>query len=669
MYNSMTRDLSRPPPGSTTPPPKTAAPATGYTGAPQFTPTQTITGDTGWGMAPLGSGGGYPSSNLDPGYGGAGSLGAPQPKPSGNPAPVRRTTPTAGAAMQPTIQPYQPQALYPSDASGPAGMPTQQQDYYAGATQRLAGKPTASQAYYEAYYPSTYMQDYFQQRQANGYGPNVLQQRYDQRQAAGPDSQLDALLPQLQSWANSGSLTSGRLGERRNLGATETSGLLPELADLDPSQRSDAFARQLQGGESASGQMLADLRAGNSPTSDLYEYLLSGDSSLGGFLQGFDPTKTAALSDAYAKIAGAGPNYEEDFYTSSLTGDNPAYNQLKGDFVRDTQKSYAARGGFNSGEAMDFESRGLSRLAGEEYGRRGALAATAGGAKRESLGQQLTAAQALDQLLQGNNQLFANTALSQGNLLSGLATSREGNMTGLAGSTDALLAGLSQFGDQQGTTLADLRLRGAGQEDDLLAGRQGALDDLAISGDATDYNRKNLLAGTTGTRDANQIAREGQIDALATGTNASNFARETALDDLAGSAGAEKFQGQQLGGSLAAGADSSGMAIENLLSGAAGGASTEQRTNARDKFDSAMRIGDARSKIQTAYDAASIGALQAADIAALDAQLAALGVSAADRAATQKQLMELIKLAAQAKAGGGGGGSTYGDPDGSPETD
>lgn len=482
---------------------------------------------------------------------------------------------------------------------------------------------------------------------------------------------------QLQSSIGAGTSATGRLQSSLQAGQGDTGGLLAQMG----------------AGTSATGQLQSSLAAGNSPTGTLQAQIGSNQGDTGKFLQNFDVNKTAGLGDTYAKLAAEKPGYMEDFYTSQQTGTNPAYEALKKDFIRDSQNTAAARGGFVSGKAIDIENRGLSRLAADEFANRGNLANMAEQARRTRLGQELTGAQSMDQALLGRQQLQAQTGLGRENTLAGLAQSREGNMTtlagqrennmaglaqgrestiaGLAGQRDAnmttlagqresnmsglassrentlaglaqgqdqgynalaqsrdsselakmgLLGDLAKAGDSSQLTLSGQRVSAANNEDQTRTATQGLMNDAAASADTNEYNRRNLQMSTANNMDQNANTRQGQ------------------LDTLANQAGTEKYNGLQLGGNLAANADTSANNRDTMLNNAAQNASSEQRNAAKDKFDSAMRLGDSKSAISSAMDMAAIGALTESQIAALNARLAALGVSAAERKQTTENL-------------------------------
>jgi hypothetical protein len=531
-------------------------------------------------------------------------------------------------------------------------MPTQQRDYAAGAQQRMSG-PTNAQAYYNAYAPSTYMQDYTQGRQQNGYGPNVVADRYAQRQGtAGEQSNAQGLLGSMNQWATSGmSNSTTRMNDRRGLGSTSTSGILGELGAMSPSARNDRLGQQVNAMPvgTQSGAAQARILAGATSGGQQLSQMQGGGSDSGRFLGSFDPTKTMGLGSTYGKLAAEAPTYEEDFYTSAMAGDNPAHLRALDRQMRADRNSAAARGGFVSGKAIDNEQRGQVALEDAEYARLGDLAGQAGNARRARLGQELQGATALDNNYLGRQQLQATTGLGREGIMSDLARSGDDQYATLAGNRDKLelertgiLSDLSRAGDENALSLGRLRSETAGQEDTLQAGRQTALDTLARDADTTDVNRRQLLSTTANNADQTKTARDRDLDLLAGVTDNANMRREENLDTLAGKAGDEIYNGQQLGGTLASNADTSNMSQEDRLRQAAAGASTEQRQSAKDKFDAAMQLGDAQSKVQAAMDAAAIGAITQSDIAALEAALAAAGVSAADRKAATDRIWNTV---------------------------
>ncbi len=590
------------------------------------------------------------------------------------------------------------------------GNPTQSRDYYSAVTARNSG-PTNAQAYYDAYKPVTYNQDYYSQRAATGYGTNDVADRYQQRAAtANQPGQLESRLGDLSNWANdpnssavggtmsnlqsyspdayaegaqqritggssdsgqmigdirSGTTGSGQMISRLSNGQGDTGRLLQDMRnEASPTGQLQSSLRNNQGD---SAQLLGEMRGGTSATGQMENYLKSGQSSTGQFLAGFDPTKNAGLTDTYGRIAADGPQYEEDFYTSQMNGTNPAFNQLKADYLKDTQRASAARGGFVAGHSMDAEQRGLSRLTNEEFANRGKLAEAAGGAHRASLGQQLSGAQALDNAYLGRQSLQAQTGLGRDNQLAGLATARENNMSGLATSREGLMGSLASNRENnmsglslgREATIADLTKSGDSLRAGLSTAQDAQYNDLAMNRDATGMAKQSLLGQLSNNFDANDIDRRGlevnaagqvdtnnrltqaDIDQLAGASEASSFARQRQLDDLAGRGGAEAMSNSVNQGNFASSADASNLGRDTMLGNQASNASAEQRNAAKDKFDAAMRTGDAQSAISSAMDAAAIGALTESQIAALNARLAALGVSAAERKAATEQLAGL----------------------------
>ncbi len=524
----------------------------------------------------------------------------------------------------PQYQPTGSSSVYPQSGqqqrapSGTSGMPTQSRDQYQSTVARNSG-PTNSQAYFNAYSPTTYMQDYASGRQAQGISGGQLDQDYGA----------------LSQWATSGqSNATGRMNDLRNLGATSTSGMLSELAGMDPSRRIDSTAAGIgntQMGVNA-GAAQGRIASGQSEAGKLSSYLRSGQSDTGKFLNGLDVRETAGLGNTFDKLAAEGPGYMENFYTQQLTGENPAYNQLKEDFIRDSRNSAAARGGFVAGKSIDIENRGLSRLAADEFANRGNLANMAEQSRRARLGQELTGATSLDQAMLNRQQLQGQIGLGRENTLAGLASGSDSDFANLATSRDrsqetqlGLISDLAQAGDRQGLDLAGMRLQGSGQEDQIQLSRNDQLNGLATAADSTDLARRGLMVNAAGEIDSNSITRQGQ------------------LDSLAGLAGQEAFNGQQLGGQLAGNADSANLGRDTMLNSSANLASNEQRQAAKDKFDAAMRMGDAGAALNQANGAAAIGALTSADIAALDSMLAAAGVDAASRMASIQGLTNTLQ--------------------------
>ncbi len=79
-----------------------------------------------------------------------------------------------------------------------------------------------------------------------------------------------------------------------------------------------------------------------------------------------DAKKPDYLAGLYTSQS-QGPGMMEQFAQGALGGGNQAYNYLRGEMMKDLQRSSSARGTFNGGAAMRREERGLSDLAAKEY--------------------------------------------------------------------------------------------------------------------------------------------------------------------------------------------------------------------------------------------------------------------------------------------------------------
>lgn len=555
---------------------------------------------------------------------------------------------------------------------------------------------TSSQDYYSNYKGPTNAQDYATKRAAEGYGPDAVSDRYKSRSSAPDSSYLEDNLGYLSDFAKGGTETGTRMDERRAAAGTpdqldkrlgerygftnqptntssaltylssltpggRTQGVSNQVQGFTPDQNSGAFANQLSRGETASGRVLNDLTTGNTAGGKMLSSMQAGQGDTGKFLAGFDPNQTQGLGKTYEKLAAEGPTYEEDFYTSQLAGDNPAYNQLKADTIKQAQRSSATRGGFGSGVAIDNENRAVSHLAADEFARRGELAASAGDARRARLGQELSGAEALDSNLLGRSTLQANVGMNREGTMAGLAGQGDTLRAGLAGDTDKSLADLSKFRDTAGLdklkTLGDLsqfqdteqrlnadqRLKGAGQQDTLLRqdqdaldsltgdmtardkDRNAALDSLARDTDSTRTSRVSDYAGNLGTADVNKAGRARDLDALAGAASSSDFDRQRAIDELAGK-----------------GADEAGR-NEDRKFDASKASSDEARDAYKTRFDQAIRMGDSRSAIDQVYTMAQAGALSTTELSAIGQELAKAGVDAATIQAVITDALSVIK--------------------------
>ena len=253
--------------------------------------------------------------------------------------------------------------MAPAQKANPWAPPTQQQDYNQGAQQRMS-QPTAAQSYYAAYQPTTIAGDALSNRQQNGYGASAVADRYQSQ--LGTQNQQTAsgsIINQLAGFdatQRGDNFSNGLKDANIGTNAANAQGLFNERPDVGRAGRDGRRERPDRVGPIY--QRSGERRFRHWPIHG--SYLNSGNSDTGRFLAGFDPNSTQALGENYQRLKSMGPTYEEDFYTSQLAGDNPAYNQLKADFIKDQQRASAARGAFVNGNSMDLEQRGLSRLAG-----------------------------------------------------------------------------------------------------------------------------------------------------------------------------------------------------------------------------------------------------------------------------------------------------------------
>lgn len=559
--------------------------------------------------------------------------------------------------------------------------PSYSASQYSQAQGRYAS-PTNSQSFYNSYRPTSIAQSRLQSRPqvpmrlegelgslrsfANGQTTSgglmeSFQDRYGQTDA------LDSRTDERRAFANQPTNTSSALDAVNKLDPTaNTRDAFGLLSNRDVSRFSSGYGDQVRSGSTQGGQMLTDLRSGSNAGGRFSSYLTGPNSESGRAMEGFDPSKTAGLGETYSKLAAEGPTYEEDFYTSQRDGTNPAYEMLKNDAQKQARASAAARGGFVSGKAIENEGRVTSRLAAEEFARRGDLAAKAGDARRSRLGQQLEGATALDNQLLGQRKLGADVALGREGMLSDQAISSDSIRGNLAGQQDQMLGDISMHQDVQDLsklqTMGDLsksmdagvleksrqRLEGSGQEDTLLRNDQDAIDsltmkgtdrdlaqdrnltDLGISDDSARTNRMSSYANSLGTVDTNNLQQQRDIDTLT------------------GKASDEATEGARIGGEAAGRADTQNMARDTNLAGLAKDATQEQRDYYKDRFDQALALGDKQAIVQQAYDMAQIGAMTSSEIAAIDAEMAAAGIEPAARQAFVNNAMQLGGLLAKA---------------------
>lgn len=534
-------------------------------------------------------------------------------------------------------------------------------DFYDNTRSKFANQPTgASTLWYGAQgkIGPNQVRNAYTNRLAYGYGADPVTDRYNVRRYA-PPSQLESKTGEFESFSRmdpyknrisdltnryaGNNVLDLRLGERGSyVPGTETKGFLSTFDPTAYSGRSD----RLLGGQSQTRQLLDDIRGGGGQT--------------GKFLQTFNPNSTKGLGETYKALKDEGPTYEEEFYTSQLNGDNPAYAFLRDQTERDARRGAAARGGFVSGLAMQAERDADTRLAAQEFARRGDLASMAGEARRARLGQRLQGAQALDSQILEGKRLKGQLGLSMDQLAGDLA-----------GNEDRYLADLAKFGDTQGLeatkfkgglvqSLDELGIRNQEDLDKIseAAARLGldedkVLNDLLNSSTSDARDRMKLFGDVLTNAGNIQNTREGQIDDLAGKSSDSIFNRGKAIDDLAGKASSEEQAWLDYVRGLGKDFDASNIERDRFLLDTAKGASDEQSGYLRDLTTLGTNLGKAEADTQQTYDTAGLDAKSKAYIQALDAQLQKAGIDAATRKAMLNDIVTAIKEGGKAYASGG----------------
>jgi hypothetical protein len=529
--------------------------------------------------------------------------------------------------------------------------PTYSQDLY----NRTVSAPTTGNAqdFYSNFRPTTSAADYLRQRQASGYGPNYSVDRYSTRVgSASAPMNLERELGTFRDFATGGTSAARRSSDLRG----EFAG--PDILDNRINARTlntdqagvgaNYFSGRLDRGDTAGGRVMADLASGNTQGGKFVDYLKGNESASNRFLGGFDPNSTRALDETYSRLRDEGPTYEEDFYTSTVAGNNPAYNFLKEELGRDLRNSAATRGGFVSGKALENEERGFARLAAEEFAKRGDLAARAGDSRRARLGQQLSGAEALDAQLLGQRGLYAETALGREGMMGEAAGQADALRADLAGNQDSIGADLAKFGDTERRLYEEGIDALTGKAVDRNLARSDQLNNLAVSDDSARTARMSDYATTVGTADTNRMQSERDLDALARGATDTSFAREQQLDTLADRASVEERANADRRLTAGTAADSDARARDTNLAGLARDSSAEVRNNFKDRFDAAMRVGDSQAAIQQVYDLAALGAITQAELSAIDMQLAKAGVDATTRQNLVNNVMQIAGLGVKA---------------------
>jgi hypothetical protein len=531
-------------------------------------------------------------------------------------------------------------------------------------------KPTNVQNWYSRYKPGQTVQNQYNYRKQVGYGASPIADRYRERRTSGPTS-LKANLGGFELFANAPSKWDayqkelrGKFGgytelmsrsrARNSFDPTaETKRFREGLVDTDFTQRTDRLAKDAL----SRGNDVARMADRKLATETFNPYGGQGSA----FMATFDPTKTQGLGDTYKALAAEGPTYEEDFYLSQMKGDNPAFAFARDQTLKDLQKSAAARGGFASGRSLEREQSALTELGAKEFANRGQLANMAGAARRERLGQRLQGAEALDSLVQRGQLAKGEMGLGLDRMALERAQSTDQTRRALAEAQDKYNLDLGMFGDTQNFKLAGLRGELVQSEDrnrlanedalDRLAGetdrfglqREQYLGDVIGRGIDDEFRRKEMLGTLYGTESALDLQDRSALDALAGKYGDDVMRREENIDALARGASDEQFRGDELGLRATSAIDDTELGFANFRRGAASDASREALDFGREAFDQAMRHGDATSKIQSAYDMASMGLLTQADLLDLQLQLEAAGIPAAERKAMLDELEGVVR--------------------------
>jgi hypothetical protein len=542
----------------------------------------------------------------------------------------------------------------------------------AGASQKAAAqsRPTARVDLYSNYRPPTQVSDRYTQEKNTPYtsrlstampafrpGVSESEKRQSAR-AQGPDP----LQPLINATRNFEGYTNA---------PTETQGIIKMLGNAKAAQRGDSMLESMRAGKGDTGELLALLAAGGGDSGEMMKRLKSGDTELGRLSAGFDPNKTVALGDMYKKLSGEGPTYEEQFYNSSLEGDNPAYNYIREQTMRDINRQANARGGFASGHAMSQQKDALTALGAQEYAQRAQLSQAAGAARRAQLGQQLEGAGALDQLVQGAYGLKGQWAGTSDKTLADLGMSRDTLRGNVAQGRESTMSGLAQSGDQLERDLRRQKLEAAAQQDQLTYQQQTYLAGLGKS--TSELNLQEL-------RDLDQLA--GQVDtakdrslntwrSALTAEDTNKSAWDKRMDDLGRIASDETDRNWNTFSTLAEGSDrsfydedksardwavaddQSRADIDRIVNERTAGASGEDKAYAEEtlKVKLSAAVKDAEAEITAAMS--SIGAVTEGKKAEIEAQLMAAGLKQAE---AQAFINNLIKGYATYKSGGALGG-------------
>jgi hypothetical protein len=380
-------------------------------------------------------------------------------------------------------------------------------------------------------------------------------------------------------------------------------------------------------------------------TSDLLAQLGGTKSAADGLMMA-DPTKTQAIGDLYKNVLmpqESGPGYSENWYTSTLNGNNPYYDRLRQQTGADAERRAAATGTFNAGRSQKLQNDAISALDAQQFKDQGALAAAADTAKESRLGTLTTGAGKYEDTVLGNRKYnldVANTMdamTGKNNALRGdLAQAADNTRLKFGEDIDTLAGKSSDEWNKQQENIDALSKNAS----DEYFGNRRDMNALATNADSAELNKHKAYADYLQQQDiARRNKASDQTDA-AKAVDASNQSWFTTLGNQANNASAEE-QGNR-----------------DFLAKTARDASVEGRGNLNDQQQSLLADAAARAGIQLQTAGMAGGALTEAQMHAINIELQKAGMDAAEASDILHAFTGLIGGGLSFLTGGllGGGG-------------
>jgi len=262
-------------------------------------------------------------------------------------------------------------------------------------------------------------------------------------------------------------------------------------------------------------------------------------------------------SDYYRSQQGAlqGPGAYEQFVTSDIMGNNPAFAMEREEGLAALNQEMARRGAFNSGAAMTGVGKFLGTLGAKSYENRAQRAQQAQGMQLSRIGQGTQSAQAAAQGQLAQGQAFQGLAgardsekraridqqqravdsassESMSNQRLGLDAARAADETRLA--RERLRSDVSSSGDASLLNILRGMQGAAGQADDALLARLAGGQSSAGASDAGLLNRLGALYGMGQGVDRNALDRAGAMWGMGQGYDRLGMDRYGQLGQMAG---------------------------------------------------------------------------------------------------------------------------------------